>query len=781
MTCSCDLCRELRRLVVEALIQRKSQDPMLLEAYRVLSELHSRYGELSQAPREAAETIREVLMTIKERAEEDLATRAEWALEEYITLQEMVEEIEASQKRPKFDSQLVGRLTDLSPQALDLLPFKPRGNYTVEILEFGDATAVARISTEIGTHQKAVYIFLFLEVRGTSEKPEVVIRRAIVETDIPLEPGIKAEAFKNKIYEKIEVKLLHERFSELSIPPEAVEALVMGNSWYSELADRVVVPALSELIPGFKPLPNRPSILEIEELERKIRPTILGYLSQQVRRLHQKIADLKAQKGRGEAMDEELSKLLEERNILFGMMKIRLHIDDSTTIHIHDHTIQKVTTMPLPHTIDVHIKTWEDNPCVARLLNKAIGQIQKNQLADQTIMELKAVLLPRPKVVPPARIEVERVLERFKAPKSQWVLVWQGGQLRRVERELPGDLGLREVLVRVLSSAVDVDEWRDVKIADGIVPGDKFAGSVVAIGRDVTSVAVGDMVVGVPIVRCGRCPNCLESGACSEPRKLGTDLDGSFAQFVKLPEENVLRIPCGRISLDSRPDAACLAEALAIAEHAITKSTVFTKKGIMDYQLRKPILVLGTNMVALNILQRLLEGYSDRIIVVDEEEERLERLNGLPQMPDFLGRRVYPVLATSANEAVSKVLELAGRRIRMIFNALGTRRSTEIAYRVMDVYAVLVNVAYTTEETAGLHHLIEGKKVTIYDCPVVPYDELKFYMELALISMSYSRLEPWRFKALRVPLAQAPELLRRVRIGDSSLASLSQVTVRPQE
>ncbi len=780
MTCSCDLCREVRRLVAQAITQKKSEDPELAKAYQAILEFHSVYGEFSQAPEDKCERVRRALQVVKERAEEDLATRAEWALEEYITLEEMATEIEASQKKPKLVSQLVGHLTELSRQALDLLPFKPRGNYTVEILEYRGPTAVARISTEIGTHQKAIYIILFLDVRETDERLQLTIRRATVETDIPLEPGIKAEAFRNKIYEKIEVKLLHERFSELSIPPEAVEALVLGNSWYSELTDRVVVPSLLELIPGFKPLPEPPGLEQIEELERQIRPTILTYLSNKVRQLHQGIADLKSRKRRGEQGNHQLSRLLEERNTLFGMMKLRLYVDDSTTIHIHDHTIQKVTTMPLPHTLDVHVKTWEENPCVARLLNKAIGEIQKNQLADQTIMELKAVLLPKPKVVPPARIEIEKVLEKFKIPTTQWVLAWKGGKLRREKRELPRDLGLKEVLVRVLSSALDVDEWRTYKVTEGIVPGDKFAGTIVAIGRDVSSVAVGDMVVGVPIVRCGRCPNCLESGACSEPQKLGLDLDGGLAQFVRLPEENVLRIPCGRISLDSRPDAACLAEALAIAEHAITKSTVFTKKGIMDYQLRKPILVLGTNIVALNILQRLLEGYSDKIIVVDEEKERLERLNGIPQMPDFLGRRVYPVLATSSNQAVSKVLELAGRKIRMIFNALGTRRSTEIAYRVMDVYAVLVNVAYSTEETAGLHHLIEGKKVTIYDCPVVPYDELKFYMELALISMSYSRLEPWRFKAVRVPLTQATELLRRIRLGDRSLASLSQVTIRPQ-
>jgi len=394
-------------------------------------------------------------------------------------------------------------------------------------------------------------------------------------------------------------------------------------------------------------------------------------------------------------------------------------------------------------------------------------------------MEVKSVLLPRPKVVPPERIEAESILEKYPIPDEQIVLAFRDGKLRPEKRKLTKDLGLREVLIRILSSATDVEELVGMKGRDGLVPGDKFAGTVVAVGRDAKGVAVGDMVVGVPILRCGKCPNCMESGACSEPSKLGVDVDGSHAQFIKLPDENVLRIPCGRINLDSRPDAACLAEALAIAEHAITKSTIFTKKGIMDYQLRKPILVLGTSLVALNILQRLIEGYSDRLIVVDYSEEKLQRLNGLPDAPELLGKRIYPVLAHSTSEAVSKVLELAGRRIRMIFNAIGTRRSMEVAYRVMDVYAILVDVAYSVEDQGGLHRLIEGKKVTIYDCPMVPFDELTTYMDMALISMSYSRLEPWRFKALRLPIREAPPVLEKIMAGDPEMMGLSQITIKP--
>jgi len=779
MSCSCGLCRELRRIVEQALLEREAEAPALARACSGLASLYRRYGDLNKAPDQQAEMMRSRIRRIRELSrDEDLRSRADWTLEEYISLGEFLEEINAARTRPKYVSQLVGRLADFPKEAIDLLPFRPKGSYTAEILEMDGKRALARVSTEIGTHQKAIYVYLFLDLGGSRKQPRIAVRRGMVETDIPLEPSIRTDAFKERIYSKIEIKLLHERFSELSLPPEAVEAIVRGSSWYSELTDTVVMPPMSEVMKDFKPHKGYPGYEEIERLEAEIRPTVLGYLVRKVQALYQEIADLKTTKA-SDRVEEELNRKLEERNALFGTMKLRLMLDESTTIHIHDHTIQKVTTMPLPHTVDAHLRTWEHDPCIARLLNKAIREIRKQQILEHTIMEVKSVLLPRPKVVPPERIEAESILERYPIPDEQTVLAFRNGRLKAEKRKLTKDLGLREVLIRILSSATDVEECVAARGRDGLVPGDKFAGTIVAVGRDAKDLAVGDMVVGVPILRCGKCPNCMESGACSEPSKLGVDVDGSHAQFIKLPDENVLRIPCGRINLDSRPDAACLAEALAIAEHAITKSTIFTKKGIMDYQLRKPMLVLGTNLVALNILQRLVEGYSDRLIVVDYSKEKLARLNGLPDAAELLGRRIFPVLASSTSEAVSKVLELAGRRIRMIFNAIGTRRSMEVAYRVMDVYAILVDVAYAAEDQGGLHSLIEGKKVTIYDCPMVPFDELTTYMDMALISMSYSRLEPWRYKALRLPLRQAAPILEKIMDGDPGMMGLSQITMKP--
>lgn len=50
----------------------------------------------------------------------------------------------------------------------------------------------------------------------------------------------------------------------------------------------------------------------------------------------------------------------------------------------------------LPHAVDAHLRTWEDDPCMAMLLNEAIREVQKQQILEHTIMEVKSVLLPKP-------------------------------------------------------------------------------------------------------------------------------------------------------------------------------------------------------------------------------------------------------------------------------------------------------------------------------------------------------------------------------------------------
>jgi threonine 3-dehydrogenase len=92
-----------------------------------------------------------------------------------------------------------------------------------------------------------------------------------------------------------------------------------------------------------------------------------------------------------------------------------------------------------------------------------------------------------------------------------------------------------------------------------------MCGEVVAVGADVTLVRVGDYVAAESHLTCGACFQCRTGQAhvCKNYRILGVDLDGSFADYIVLPETVLWKT-----SPDIPPELACLQEPLGNAVDA---------------------------------------------------------------------------------------------------------------------------------------------------------------------------------------------------------------------
>lgn len=133
--------------------------------------------------------------------------------------------------------------------------------------------------------------------------------------------------------------------------------------------------------------------------------------------------------------------------------------------------------------------------------------------------------------------------------------------------------GPHEVVVKVAATSLcgtDAhiyrwDEWAQGRVHPPRIIGHEVCGHVVEVGPEVSTVRVGDYVAAESHITCGRCFQCRTGQAhvCKQYQILGIDRDGSYAEYVVLPE-GVL----WRTSPEIPPQVACVQEPLGNAVDA---------------------------------------------------------------------------------------------------------------------------------------------------------------------------------------------------------------------
>lgn len=112
-------------------------------------------------------------------------------------------------------------------------------------------------------------------------------------------------------------------------------------------------------------------------------------------------------------------------------------------------------------------------------------------------------------------------------------------------------IGHRDVLVKVKACALNhLDIWvrSGSTGADyGLprIPGSDISGIVSEVGSEVESVKPGEEVILYPAYYCGTCEACLvgRQTLCDSYAPLGTKSDGGDAEYISVPERNVIPKP----------------------------------------------------------------------------------------------------------------------------------------------------------------------------------------------------------------------------------------------
>jgi threonine 3-dehydrogenase len=128
----------------------------------------------------------------------------------------------------------------------------------------------------------------------------------------------------------------------------------------------------------------------------------------------------------------------------------------------------------------------------------------------------------------------------------------QAGRGLQIENVAVPPVGPTDVLVRVKATSIcgtDLhiygwDRWSQGRIKPPVTLGHEFCGVIERVGEEVSAVDAGDFVSAEMHLNCGHCHQCRlgQAHICQNLRIIGIDLDGAFAEFVKIPATNIWKL-----------------------------------------------------------------------------------------------------------------------------------------------------------------------------------------------------------------------------------------------
>lgn len=186
-----------------------------------------------------------------------------------------------------------------------------------------------------------------------------------------------------------------------------------------------------------------------------------------------------------------------------------------------------------------------------------------------------------------------------------------------------------------------------------LICGHEFAGHVVELGAEVQGFEVGDLVAVPPMIPCFRCDPCQRGtfSLCENYDYFGSRRDGAYAQYVCVPQTNLLQMPA-----DLDPRAAAMLDPAAIALHALRRTKL--RAGIR-------VAVVGAGPIGLFAAQWAMLSGAREVVTVDLNKEKAD-------MALDLG---VDAAATSPQEAA----ELAGDGFDLVFESAGAPPAVDMA------------------------------------------------------------------------------------------------------
>jgi|SRR5688500_3524783 len=215
-----------------------------------------------------------------------------------------------------------------------------------------------------------------------------------------------------------------------------------------------------------------------------------------------------------------------------------------------------------------------------------------------------------------------------------------------------------EVLIRVAATALcgtdkHIYKW-DPSIQNAVKPpriyGHEFCGFVESVGADVRrhDLEPGDFVSAEMHVVCGECRQCRSGNGhiCTRTRILGLHDNGSFAEFVRVPATNVIKLDSRFVPLE----VGAFLDALGNAVHS---TQVVDLAG-------KSVAITGFGPIGAMCAAIAEHSGAGAVIVTDVSDHALETARRWAAKRNFGNLHAFNVRTTPPEEVLRAVMKLTG-------------------------------------------------------------------------------------------------------------------------
>ena len=262
----------------------------------------------------------------------------------------------------------------------------------------------------------------------------------------------------------------------------------------------------------------------------------------------------------------------------------------------------------------------------------------------------------------------------------------------------PDEIGLRledvpipevsqdEVLIKVHTTGIcgtdlhiyEWDDWAKSTIPAPMTVGHEFSGYIEAVGSNVSGFVEGELVGAEGHVICGSCRNCLAGRRhlCHQPRGLGVNVPGAFADYVVVPKTNVWR----HVE-DIDPEIAALFDPFGNAVHTALKFPVFGED----------VLITGAGPIGLMATAVVRHAGARNVVVTDVNPYRL---------------------ALAQTMGASRVLDISNGDLELVKKELGIIEGFDVALEMSGSPAAMADILANT---------IHGANIAMLGLPAEPY------------------------------------------------------------